>query len=244
MISDEQKNRRDLVPRKHLHLVIRVELSMLLHRSPHLRYENLALLIVPAHDLCQKIEREPLGRLAAEEIYVVADLFQLGVLAPRSDGDPEPALHAVDEAGLLHVFNHPVADADFEGLAQFLARFLEDFVPLVEDVIFLHDVRVAPNVEFLVLEVAAGLQVAVGLLVEGWPVADGAVEIACVDIVKVVIWPRPLQLGVVDLELAVRGNPGGLDGGYVGADYLGLRVLVGEVSDTYSQSARSWIGGS
>lgn len=68
------------------------------------------------------------------------------------------------------------------------------------------------------------------LLVEDGPVVDAAVEIADVDIVEVVFGPCPLELGVVDVELAVRRYPRGLDGGDVGSDGVGAGKLVGEVS--------------
>ena len=86
-----------------------------------------------------------------------------------------------------------------------------------------------PDIELLVLISGAGLQVVEGLSVEGGPVADGAVQIANVDVVEVVLRPGPVQLGIVDDKLAVMGHPRWLDWGYIRADDLASGVLVGEV---------------
>lgn len=184
---------------------------MVPHRSHHLRNENLTLLIFPAHDLRQKVEGEPFDRLIAEKIHVVAHFLQIRVFAPRPNGDPESALDTVDEACLLHVLSHPVADADLKGLAKFFTRLLEDLIPLVEDVVVIDDIGVASDVELLVLEEPSRLQMVVGLLVKSGPVADGAVKITDMDVVEVIQWPCPLKLRVVDMELAIGGNPDGLD---------------------------------
>lgn len=77
------------------------------------------------------------------------------------------------------------------------------------------------DVEFKVFKPASWLEVAESLGIESGPVVDATVEVADVDVVKVISWPGPIKLGVVDVELAVWGDPRGLNRGDVGADHLG-----------------------
>ena len=56
------------------------------------------------------------------------------------------------------------------------------------------------------------------------------VQIAQVDVVERVPLKRPLVLGIVDLELAIRRHPLRLHAGNVGANNGGGRVLVRKVN--------------
>lgn len=138
-----------------------MDYSVLFYRVHSLGNEDLALLELPAHYLRQEEKRETLNRLADEQVRAVADLLQLRIGSPRADRDPNPTLDNVNEAGFMHVINHAGADANLEGLAEPLARFLEGVVPLREDVVGVSrdDVGVGPYVELLVLEPAPRLQV-------------------------------------------------------------------------------------
>lgn len=66
---------------------------------------------------------------------------------------------------------------------------------------------------------AAWFGVLVGLLEEEIPIRDAAEEFADVDEVEVVGWKSPFERDVVDFEVAVWGDPFGLDGGKVGSCY-------------------------
>lgn len=57
------------------------------------------------------------------------------------------------------------------------------------------------------------------------------------DKVKRVGVPCPFVGAVVDLELDIRGHPRRLDGGQVGADYLGGGILVSEVTEVRDESS-------
>lgn len=54
--------------------------------------------------------------------------------------------------------------------------------------------------------------VLIGLFKQGGPVFDRAGQMSDVDVIERVLRPRPLGLGIVDLELHVWRDPGGLDG--------------------------------
>lgn len=93
-----------------------------------------------------------------------------------------------------------------------------------------HYIRMGTNVKLKVLKPASWLEVAEGLGIESGPVVDATVKVTNVDVVKVISWPGPIKLGVVDVELAVRRDPRRLNGGDVGADHLGRGELVGKVT--------------
>jgi len=100
-----------------------------------------------------------------------------------------------------------------EAPTRFLAGLYEDLVPFRKDVIGTHEIGVAArlDIELAVLQVAAGFEAGEGLGVEARPVVDAAGEVAQVDKIEVVGFPAPVELGVVDEEAAVRGDPGRLD---------------------------------
>lgn len=133
-------------------------------------------------------------------------------------------MHDVDEPRRLHEFAHlTVARGEREAAADALARLEHEVAPAAQRVIGAEEARVAArcNVVLAVFEVAARPEVGEGLAVEARPVVDAAREVADVDEVEVAWGPAPRELGVVDEEAAVGRYPGGLDGGDVGADYLG-----------------------
>lgn len=105
---------------------------------------------------------------------------------------------------------------------------------MVRVVADLWQVALQLDAELKVLEVAAGGQRRVGLLVEPEPVVDAAVQHADVHKVKGAGLPGPVELRVVDVELAVGRYPARLDGADVGADDLGGREGVRHVDGPYA----------
>lgn len=105
------------------------------------------------------------------------------------------------------------------------------------------------------LDPTAGTTRLVGLLEKGGPVGDGAEEPAHVDVVGRGGGEGPVEGAVLnfavgrqvcldsgvtaaDLQLEVWGHPARLDGGDVGAGYLGHGVCVGEVTEMVSSALR------
>jgi len=81
-----------------------------------------------------------------------------------------------------------------------------------------------------VLEVPARLETPEALLVHGRPVFEAAEHVADVDVVEGVVGEGPGLFGsVVELELAVGGDPGGLCGGEVDSGDRGAGEFVGEI---------------
>ena len=91
-------------------------------------------------------------------------------------------------------------------------------------------------------DISARFARAVSLLEELGPVGDGAEEVAHVDVVEVVVGICPVERGIVDFELDIRGCPGRLGGRYVGADDGGAGKLVGKVDcpDPWREGVLVW----
>lgn len=77
------------------------------------------------------------------------------------------------------------------------------------------------DIEFKVLKPASWLEMTESLGIESGPVVNAAVKIADVDVVKIISWPGPIELGVVDVEFAVWRDPRGLNRGDICANDLG-----------------------
>lgn len=161
-----------------------------------------------------------------------ADLLLPGVPGPVSYRTHVVLDDDVHEAGLLHaLYLHVVLD-QAERAAELLAAFREHLAPLAHGAV-LGDLAVGgmPLCRLVVvLHVAAGLATPEGLAVEGGPVDDGSDHAADVDEIERVVFPSPGEVGVVDLELDVGWDPGGLDGGDIGADDLGVGEFVAKVA--------------
>lgn len=229
-IGQGRSNRRQKQKQKNLHLIVGVK-PLIPQSLPHLRDEDLALLILPAHNLGQQEEAESLQATIHKHLHKLPNLLQLGVEAPSAHGKPELPLGDVDEARFAHVIPHARANGDLERLTHLLASLLKDTVPAVDNVLGVgDDVRMGADVELEVLEPAARLEVGEGLLVQGRPAIDATVEIADVDVVEVVRRPGPFQLSIIHVKFAVWRHPCWLNGGDIGADDLSRGELVGEIS--------------
>lgn len=86
----------------------------------------------------------------------------------------------------------------------------------------------APNLKVANLNPATGFQIVHTLAKECGPVGDGAAQVANMDPVKRLL-KGPVSFGVVNQELQVWGNPGGLNGAEICGYDLCLWKLVGDV---------------
>lgn len=111
---------------------------------------------------------------------------------------------------------------------------MEDGGPPLEYVLgVVADVRriaVQENGKLKVLDPPARHQGVVGLPVQLAPVADAAVQGTHVHVVKGGVLKGPVELRVLNVEVAVGRHPGRLDGADVGADDGRRRVRVGHVN--------------
>lgn len=139
-----------------------------------------------------------------------------------------------------------------KGAPDLVARCVEQVRLLVKDVACADGdvVRLDLDVHFEVFQPAAGLQVAEGLAysASSWGCYRTCTD---VDVAKVVARPGPLLDTVVDLELAVRWHPGGLEGvdvhashraggGRVNAHVVFIAFLGGEMGS--GRFARRCVG--
>jgi len=218
--------------RMHSHLIVRLPPSPLPPRLADLRDQHLDLDKLPAHDVLEHVQREALDTLVEKHQRVQADVLEARVLGPAADGHLPHVRDHVDVAGIGDVAAHLVVD--LEGAAHALAGLSKERVPPEVDVVLRRYVGEGADVELDVLEIAAGLRAAEGLAVQRRPVRDGAVQVADVHEVEVVRRVGPGQLGVVDLEAQVRGDPGRLNRADVDAGDLGGGELIGDIA--------AWVG--
>ena len=111
--------------------------------------------------------------------------------------------------------------------------FLEKLCPCLQNSLAVGGAIITPElaIAFDRFDPAARSASSVSLAEERVPVLDSAEEVADVDKVEEVVLPGPVEGGIVDLEADVGRNPLGLSWGEVRADYFGVGVLVGKVTE-------------
>lgn len=181
--------------------------------------KDLDLGLAPAQDAREPGEAEALEAVEHVDLGPAADLLHALVLGPGVQRELVEAFVDVDEAGLLVPALQLVGDADGTGRGH--GGVVELAGPLEQLAVGPHGavVAVRGRVGFLALHVAAGLEVGEGAGDDGAEVVEAAEQDAGVDVGEVGGRVEPVGLGgVVDEEVDVGGDGGGLDGREVGAD--------------------------
>lgn len=170
-----------------------------------------------------------LQALFPPEAVIGPDSLHVGVLWPGAYGPRDPVAADVDEARPLHEPLHVLGDV--EALAELLAGLQRQGAPAAQvRAVQAPVVCAGRDADLGVLEPRAGPEVLEDLGVEGGVVGDAPVYAARVDEVERGRRAKgPGQREVVNLELEVGRDQGGLDGREVGGDDGGRGVLVGKV---------------
>ena len=196
--------------------------------DPNQKHLNLRL--TPSQDARKPRQAEALDAVEEVDLRPASNLLEPLVLRPRVQRDFIHALLDVDEARLLVPALQLVRDPNRP--TERHSRVVEVAGPLEEGKVRPHGAVVAERggVGFLALHVTAGLEVLEGAGDDGAKVFEAAEQDAGVDVGEVGGRVEPVRLGgVVDEEVDVGGDGGGLNGREVGADDGGGREEVGHV---------------
>jgi hypothetical protein len=194
------------------------------------RKTHLDLGLIPPKDAGEQGEGEALQ--AREQVLGpgLPEDLQIASAGPGIDGQLDDPLLDIDEAGLDVPLLQEMGDGQRAlGLVGCLVHVLG---PLLVGPVVGHGPVVAAGFvhDILALHVAAGLGVAEAAVDDGAEVGEGAHKHARMDVVVVVLGDGPvLLLGIVDDEVDVVGDVGGLDGGEVGGLDDGVGVGVGHL---------------
>lgn len=151
----------------------------------------------------------------------------MAIAGPGINGKLNDCLPDIDKAGLdIPLLQHV---GHGEGATSLHRCLVHSLRPLLVRPVVRHGPIIAEGRvhDILALHVAAGFGVAEAAVDEGAVVAQGAHEHAGVDVVVVVLGDSPVVLlSIVDDEMDVVGDAGGLDGGEVGGFDDGVRIGV------------------
>lgn len=138
----------------------------------------------------------------------------------------------INKSCFFHVLLLDVIFDYTKGSTEFVSTLPENFRPLIKGAARKHRAIVAINFDgvLVVFKVSTWLTASESLLVKGFPVNDRAEHCAHVNVIKSIIGPCPVLIGVIQLEFEIRGYPTGLNWRQIRTDDLALGELVCKVT--------------